>query len=102
MGGDAMSDTPRMNDAWTNPQKLSNGGFASNVPTHKLACSAYEEGKRIERELNEARDLARKLRDVLIKHHKFCAGFSVGGYNSSFSKMQREAERIITKAKGLI
>jgi hypothetical protein len=88
MGGDAMSDTPRTDAA---------RGF------HDIDSAVDAEAmEHLERELNEARDLARKLRDVLIKHHKFCAGFSVGGYNSSFSKMQREAERIITKAKGLI
>jgi hypothetical protein len=83
-----MSDTSRTNKA------ASRDYAPLSVP--------YEVSSQLERELNEARDLARKLRDVLIKHHKFCAGFSVGGYNSSFSKMQREAERIITKAKGLI
>jgi hypothetical protein len=90
MGGNAVSDTPRMNKAWY------------DAPMLKMTRTLYEEGKKLERELNEARDLARKLRDALIKHHKFCAGFSVGGYNSSFSKMQREAKRIITKAEGLI
>jgi uncharacterized protein YukE len=89
MGGDAVSDTPRTDAAITG----SNGQWCFEL---------RDVAREMERELNEARDLARKLRDALIKHQKFCAGFSVGGYNSSFSKMQREAERIITKAKGLI
>jgi hypothetical protein len=84
-----MSDTPRTDAAW-------NRSHTDDIE------AGWSFAHQLERELNEARDLARKLRDVLIKHHKFCAGFSVGGYNSSFSKMQREAERIITKAKGLI
>jgi uncharacterized protein YukE len=89
MGGNAMSGTPRTDAAITG----SNGQWCFEL---------RDVAREMERELNEARDLARKLRDALIKHQKFCAGFSVGGYNSSFSKMQREAERIITKAKGLI
>jgi hypothetical protein len=90
-GGSEMSDTPRT-------EKLAKFryGRVDERFVEEVECA------KLERELNEARDLARKLRDALIKHHKFCAGFSVGGYNSSFSKMQREAERIITKAEGLI
>jgi hypothetical protein len=55
MGGDAMSDTPRMNKAWY------------DAPMLKMTRTLYEEGKKLERELNESNADRHRLRQALTQ-----------------------------------
>jgi hypothetical protein len=48
-----MSDTPRMNKAWY------------DAPMLKMTQTLYEEGKKLERELNEANADRQRLREAL-------------------------------------
>jgi hypothetical protein len=57
--------------------------------------------RRLERERDEARELARELRDALEKHHKFANGYS-DKPNSSFNRMQQTTGKLLTKANEVL
>jgi hypothetical protein len=57
--------------------------------------------RKLERERDEARTLARELRDALENHHKFANGYS-DKPNSSFSRMRQTTGKLLAKAKEVL
>jgi thiamine biosynthesis lipoprotein ApbE len=63
-----------------------------------VSCSQCDQ---VATERDEARQLARELRDALKKHHKFANGYS-DKPNSSFNRMQQTTGKLLTKAKEVL
>ena len=58
-----MSDTPRINKAWADPQRPEKGYCSPAM--RDVAFSVYFEGQKIERELNEAKKDADALAEAI-------------------------------------
>lgn len=91
-----------MNEQPTSETAIVIAQYNHHLPNWLATEVVGKVAQRMERERDEARKLARELRDELEKQHKFSSGFSDTSTKTPFAKMQRDTARLIAKAKEVL